>query len=105
MRFTITHPTDTTLRAVYGWDHALGFWIDVRRRGRLQEARDALREAGGVTSVGDILATLVAHSFLDEDNVHEAMSMLAHVDATDIEDPDERRAAEVIERLRRAGAE
>ena len=105
MRFTLDHPSTPHVRAAYGWDHALGFWIEVRRRGRLLEAHDALREAGGVTSVRDILDALVAHGFVTEDAVAEAMTWLPHRDAAEIQDPDVRRAAEVIERLRGAASE
>lgn len=105
VRFTLQHPTDPSIRATYGWDYALGFWVEVRRRGRLLEARDALREAGGVTSVNTVIETMISHGFVTEEDIDQAMTWLPHGCPASIEDPAVRRAAEVVSNLRQNAAE
>lgn len=103
MRFTFQHPSDPTMKAIYGHDRtALGYFLEVRRAGRLVCAYDGLRS--GETTIDGVLSRLVDHTFVTEGDIGEAMTLLAHTDAADIEDPALRRAATVIERLRQAGA-
>ena len=105
MRFTLRHPTDTSMRAVLGHDRtALGFFLEVRRAGRIVVAYDGLRVAGG-SSISGVLSRLTQYGVVTKDDVGEAWSTLAHMDVADITDPDTRRAAEVIEQLRAAASE
>jgi len=103
VRFTLDHPTDRTTRAVLGHDRtAVGYFLEVRRAGKLVHIFDGLRS--GPTTIQGVLSRLMEHGFVTEDDLHEAMQMLPHMDAADIQDPDLRRAAEVIERLRGAAS-
>jgi len=103
MRFTIQHPTDTAMKAVYGFDPtAVGYFVEVRRAGKLVCAYDGLHF--GQTSITGVLSRLVDHTLVTEDEVAEAQDWLPHMDAEDIEDPDVRRAATVIENLLSAAA-
>ena len=105
MRFRLDHPTSPRTWALYGFDPTgLGFWAEVRRRGYIVSAYDGLHVLGGRTTISGVLALLVGHGFLEGDDLHEAMQLLPHVDAADIEGLDVRRAAEVIERLRGAAS-
>ncbi len=104
MRFRLAHPSEPRTWAWYGHDRTgLGFWAEVRRGGRLVDAYDGLRS--GQTTIQGVLSRLTEHGFIDEDDIHEAMRQLAIMDAADIEDPNVRRAATVIEQLRQAAAE
>lgn len=105
MRFTISHPSEPRTRALYGHDHTdLGFWCEVRHRGRLLGAYDGLRVPGGQTSIQGVLDLLVEHGVLGPDDIYQAMAELPHRTAADIPDQDVRRAATVIENLRSAAA-
>ena len=106
MRFRLDHPTSPRTRALYGHDPTgLGFWAEVRRRGSLVAAYDGLHVLGERTTISGVLVLLVGHGFLEDDDLHEAMQLLPHMEAKDIEALDVRRAAEVIERLRAAASE
>lgn len=103
MRFTINNPSDSTMRAVLGFDPtAVGYFVEVRQAGRLVDSYDGLRH--DQTTIDGVLTPLVNHGFITEDAIAEAVTWLPHMDAADIEDPDVRRAAEVIERLRAASS-
>ena len=106
MRFRLEHPSELRTWALYGFDHSgLGFWCEVRRRGHLLASYDGLSAPGGMTSIQGVLDLLVNHGLVTESDVAAALLELPHRDAADIQDPDLRRAAEVIERLREAASE
>ena len=104
MRFTLDHLIDTSKKAVYGHDRtAMGYFLEIRRSGRLVDAYDGLRS--GLTTMDGVLSRLTEHGFLDELDLYEAGQLLPLMDAADIQDPGARRAAEVIENLRSAASE
>ena len=105
MRFRLEHPSEPHVKAVYGLDVHIGWWIEVRARGRPLESRDALATTAGENTVNDILDTLVSRGFLDADDLHQAMVELPHHDAAHIDDPAVKRAATVITNLRTAASE
>lgn len=103
MRYTIQHPTKPNVKAIYGWDPtAIGYFLEVRRAGKLVCIYNGLHS--GQTTPRGVLSRLTEHRFMDELDLHEAMSMLAIVDAEDIEEPALRRAATVITNLRQSAA-
>lgn len=103
MRFDVQHPSDPTVRAEVGLDHAVGFFITTYKGRRVVRQYDALHR--GYNGLPGLLAALVAHGFFTEDDVLLARQELAHRGAGEVEDRDVRRAAEVIENLRAAAAE
>lgn len=103
MRTTLRHDTDERMVAVYGVDPFLGFFAEVRRRGRLLGAYDNLRVPGG-TSIQGVLDLLVEHGYFTQGDIAEAMGMLAIVDACDLPAGAVQRAGLVVERLRSAAA-
>ena len=104
MRFRINHPQQARTWAWYGWDEHLDWWVEVRVQGRLIDTLDALTSPDGSTSIQAVLDLLVDHHFIDRDSLHEAMGLLPHMDAANIEDPDVQRAAQAITNIRTAAS-
>ncbi len=101
MRFDLQHPRILGLTATYGYDGSLvEFFLTIRSS---QVEYDGLRP--GYTGIPGLLALLVAHGFFDGDDLLLAREELAHRVAGEIEDPEVRRAAMVIERLLAAANE
>jgi len=83
MRATIKHPADASTIATYGYDcRGLGYWIEVRTKGRLVAERDMTI---GETSLTVILNTLVEHGFFMADDVADADAALGYSDVKDLE--------------------
>ena len=108
-RFTIiTHPTDPSLRADYGIDPFLSWWVEVSKSGKLIESYDGISSEG--TDMAGILRIMVRHGFFSALDVAQAHRELSLVDDSseigDGEDPEAdesvRRAAEVISKLKEA---
>lgn len=105
MRHPIQHPTQPQNRAVFGFDHVLGWFVDVEVKGRIVESYAGA--PGQLTStLAGALRCLVRHGFLDNDSIAAAQQQLAHVaDLDEIDDEDTRRAAEVLLAAKRVAGE
>ena len=100
MRFTLQHPSESHCKAVYGFDAHLKWFVEVRARGRLIDEYDALTtERSTMTGA---LQVMVEHGFFEAADFAEAADTLQELDVEDIEDPDTRRAAEVLVKLKAA---
>ena len=103
MRMEIAHPTDPQMSAVLGWDHLLGFFVEIRNRGSRIYQYDNLVLEDGQTSLQGLLNLLVSQGFFTRLDIAEAHRALGYVDdVDDIEEPAVRMAAEIIERLKEA---
>ena len=104
MRFKISHPRDPNLHAVAGHNTtAVSFFCEVWRKRCQIENYDAFDT--GESTIEGVLEVLIKHAFFTENDVAAAYRHLPHKVAEDVDDPDERRAAIVIEKLRQAGRE
>ena len=102
MRFEMLHPSENA-EATYGFDPFLLFFVEVMKGSIVVEQCDALHADGRLEGV---LRVLVRHGFLDDMDVVLAHDALAHTrDWSRIEDLGVRRAAEVLDGLRRAADE
>jgi len=99
MRFHVTHPTDPQVTADYGWDHAIGFFVVIRRGRRIIEDYDCL--ANGYEHLNGVLNALIRNDFFDICDVVEAMLGLQHAAPEDL-DPGLRFVGEIISNLRSA---
>ena len=103
MRYTIQHPTKPNVKAIYGWDEHLGFWAEVRERGRLVCSLDALTRPSG-TTINMVLAVLVKRQLFTNLDIHAAMT-LSHLAVEEMyAGRGVKLAAEVIGNLRSAAA-
>ena len=103
MRFTIQHPSTPHVKAHYGWDEHLGFWVEVRDRGRLACSLDALSRPSG-TTINMALAVLVKRQFFTSQDIEDAMT-LAHLSVDEMDaSRGVKLATETIGNLRSAAA-
>ena len=100
MRFEIRHPDIETMKAAYGHDRAIGWWIEVRDGGRLLESHDALDPGG--TTPASVMGVFTKHGFFTLDDVSAAADEMQAALAEEIEDQAIRTAATVIINLRQA---
>jgi len=83
MRLSLSHPSDSTLKAIAGWDaSALGWWCEVRRSGQLVGSVDAL--VTGETTLEEVLRLLESWRFWTIEERSEALSLLPHMASTDM---------------------
>ena len=103
-QYRVEHP-DGERYAIIGFDQEHGWYSELRDGlGRLGDEYDALA-IGRTSSVQGVLRFLMQHGFFEDAHVHDAMELLPHIDDPDeIDDPDLRRAAEVIVALKQIGA-
>jgi len=95
MRFTLDHPSDVHMVAAYGHDTYLGWWVEVRRRGRLVESYDELRP--GDTSMAGLIRILINQGYFSDLDMVEAADHLQVMDMEEIqEDVGVLLAAEVL---------
>ena len=105
MRFKIKHPQDTSLGAAYGWDRALGYFVDIRPH----EAQGIPRVEYDAVSDGydhqrplrGALEVLVEHGFISRDDLESALDLMRYADPEELEAP-VRRCAEVVENFKSA---
>ena len=100
MRFETRAVDDRDLRAAYGWDPALGYFVEVRRNRRLMASHDST--VGGDNSMRALLMVMKNQGFFDEDDIQQARSWLKMFEVEDILDPRTRLAAEVVENIKQA---
>ena len=104
MRFERQHPRRATWKAVYGWNPTLGWFCTLYQGERIVAAYHA-RTAPDSRLKG-VVGLLVEHGYFEgsgADAVVEAYDLLQVVDdVEDIEDPDIRRAAQVLVNLKKA---
>jgi hypothetical protein len=98
-RFVVQHPTDKKLSAVYGFDHALGFFAEVRRGELLVAEYDRLHPP--YAEKQGLLDLLVRNGFFTAAEAQQAHGMSAYMLPDEME-PEFRRAAQVLEDLLRA---
>lgn len=107
MRFKIQHPEDISLHAAYGWDRALGYFVDILPRRALEIPRveyDALQPCYDQRRpLRGALDVLVRHGFIVRHHLDEAFESMQYVDHQDMEES-VRRCAEVLENFKSAAA-
>jgi len=100
----IKHPTRPACVAHYGFSIRKGFWTEVYESGR-QTASCSLQTAPD-NRMASVLWLMVAQGFFNADDVPQAYDLLQVVDdRNEIDNPQIRRAAEVIERLKREASQ
>ncbi len=103
MRYELQHPEEDHVKAVYGFDHAIGFfvevWVDDAPLLAYDETRSNYRHLEGAL---DLLAEA---EFFSREDVADAHKWLRHLMLDDIPEADTRRAAEVVVNMQRAAAE
>lgn len=107
MRFTIEHPQDSTCCATYGWDRALGFFVDIRPSRPLGTARveydatqDNYRHQRPLRGALDLL---VQHGFIARDDLDQAFSLMQQLDPEQLE-PAVGRCAQLLANFKAAAA-
>ena len=104
MRFSLQHPHQARVEAVYGHDRtAIGWFAEVRASGRLLAEYDGLVVER--PTMAGVLRVMVEHRFFEADDINEAADHLKVGDVDDIDDPSVRTAAQVLVRLKQAAAE
>jgi hypothetical protein len=93
--FRLADPEDPRRWAYYGWDHVLGFFVEVHHERRIVACYDALNGYEPARPLDGALRFLVAAGFLAEDEVAEAIVRSADELPEEMSE-DVRRAAEVI---------
>ncbi|HZZ83931.1 MAG TPA: hypothetical protein VFE30_05300 [Anaeromyxobacteraceae bacterium] len=99
MRNVLKHPTARKRTATYGFDRAVGFFVNIEREGMLIAEYDRLRPGYG--ELNGALRLLVEQGFLQAADIDEAVRLCPVLLPAEME-PGAGRAAEVIENLRRA---
>jgi len=99
MRYELQHPDEERVQAAYGWDRAIGFFVQVERDGEVVEEYDALHP--GYDDLKGAIPFLVEHEFFDEDDVFEAMDLMKIMISDEMEGS-MRVCAEVIENFKSA---
>lgn len=100
MRFELEHPDEDHVNAVYGHDHAIGFFVEIRVRDKPLLAYDNTHS--GYRHLQGALDLLIEAEFFTSVDVTDAHQWLQHFMSAEIPDADSRRAAQVIENMRRA---
>ncbi len=99
MPHLLRHPTARKRTATYGFDRAVGFFVNIERKDMLIAEYDRLRP--GYDELNGALRFLVEHGFLQAADIDEAVRLSPVLLPEEME-PGAGRAAEVIENLRRA---
>lgn len=100
MRFSLKHATDPDRRALYGLDHALGFFVEVRDRGRIVAQYDRIHPP--YDDRNGAVQCLIQHGFFTKHDLNEAATLVGSFMSDELEPGAVRCAAEVIENLSRA---
>jgi len=105
MRFKIKHPRNTSLVAAYGWDRALGYFVDIRphkAQGIPRVEYDAVSDSyDHQRPLRGALEVLIEHGFMTRDDLEAALTSMQHMDSEEMEAP-QRRCAEVVENFKSA---
>lgn len=99
MRFELKHPKKRNVMAAYGWDRALGFFVEVSFGGMPTAEYDQRHPP--YDALNGALRLLVAEGFLAAGDVDECLRLGGALLPGEM-DPGPRRAAEVIGNFRRA---
>ena len=75
-RFDIDHSTDPSITATAGWDHAVGFFVDVTGNGTMKSYSSVERNYNHERPLMGALRFLQAHGYYSEDELHDALSGL-----------------------------
>jgi len=100
MRYQIIHPRNRKVRASYGVDQSIGYFVEVRYGERLLEEYDRLHK--GYDHLNGALRCLVKHGLLTEADLGLAAGQASALRSEEMGDPGVRRAAEVVENLQRS---
>lgn len=95
--FRLSHPNDSHLGAVYGFDAGLGgYFIEVRRRRKVTKTYDPLTPGYNMERpLWGALVFLASEGFFTEDELNEALLALEHHDLAELP-AHLRRVAEVV---------
>lgn len=98
----IAHPTDPTLSATYGWDHTLGYWVEIKRRGERPECIDFMAHGFDIDRpLWSVLEALASRGFFDDrENLEIALFALEWGEEDDL-DADQKRVIGVVEFLKK----
>jgi hypothetical protein len=100
-QFLLRHP-DGQQHARYGWDHAVSYFVEVRRGGRIVATYDALAEAfDAARPLEGALRFLIESGFFTQEELEEAIGLGAALLLEEMEEP-LRRVAEVVGNLKLA---
>ena len=75
MKFTIEHPDVPGITAEYGWDHVIGFFVEIHGLGGTHEY-DAVHPGYG--HLDGALQYLARAGFFSTDKLHDALGLLIH---------------------------
>jgi hypothetical protein len=103
VRFELEHPDEPGVKAVYDHDRMIGFFVEIRVHEKPLLAYDNTRS--GYRQLQGAINLLVEAEFFSREDVADAHQWLRCLVHEEMPDEDTRRAAEVIENLRRAAAE
>jgi hypothetical protein len=103
VRFELEHPNEDYVKAVYGHDKVIGFFVEVQVRDKPLLAYDSTRSGyRHLQGAVDLLTEADFFTVVDVANAHQWLRYLMH---EEVPDEDTRRAAEVIENMRKAAVE
>lgn len=99
-QFRLRHPTDPQGSAHYGWDGVIGWFVELRRSGRVVGCYDALKPGyDAERPLEGALQTLVDAGFFSHDDIGEAVMRGEEELPEDMPEPI-RRVAYVIRNFR-----
>ena len=102
MKFSILHPEHENIRAEYGWDHAIGFFVQVFEDAYPTAEYDALQPRyNRARPLNGALAFLVSQTFFSGDELEEALARMSVEEWSEIPEP-ARRVAQVVLNFRAA---
>lgn len=101
MRFRLSHPNESHVSAVYGFDHGLdGYFVEVLRRRKVTKTYDPLMPGYNTERpLWGALVFLASEGFYTKEELHEALLALEHHDLTELPAL-LRRVAEVVTNLK-----
>ena len=102
-RFSIEIKGPAPAKIIYGFDRALGFFVDIKRPKKRRREYDATFP--GYEGIKGLLDVLVEEGIATREEVEEALSALPLMEAAEIEDETVRRVGEIAENLKTAAGE
>jgi len=100
MRFFIQHPSNSNLRASYGWDHAVGWFLTVESDGEVEAEYDQ-RLNPEMLQLAEVLEKFLLHGFFNREDLEEALKQMQSMEYNEME-PALAKIVDVVSNLKQA---